>query len=100
MHFSKQPKDYGMVVEEEIESGIKGWRINSGNLQWRAVPEGQEQSILQSLAADNPFFRNLYRNAAGVLSQSAHHLFDYEAREHTAQVDMEDRLEREAKFPQ
>ncbi|AMO54593.1 hypothetical protein GZ77_24715 [Endozoicomonas montiporae] len=91
-------KEYGMVVEEEIETGVIGWRINSGNLQWRVVPEGQEHAVLQSLAADNPFFRNLYRNAAGVLSKSTHHLFDYEAREHTAQVDMEDRLEREAKF--
>ena len=91
-------KEYGMVVAEEVEANVTGWRINSGNLQWRVVPEGQEQTVLQSLAADNPFFRNLYRNAAGVLSQSTHHLFDYEAREHTAQVDMEDRLEREAKF--
>lgn len=91
---------YGMVVGEDIDKKerVTGWRLNSGNLQWILVPEGEERIVLASLAADNSFYRNLYRNTAKVLSADAHHLFDYEAREHTAQVDVEDRLERESKF--
>lgn len=89
----KAAESYGLVRKEETDFGITGWQLNGSCMLWTA---GDGKSIRQ--AHENPFFRNLYRNTAKLLSEPAHRLFDFEAREHTAQVEQADRMEREARF--
>jgi very-short-patch-repair endonuclease len=84
---------YGLVRREETDVGLPGWQLNGTALVW-AVGLGASDRQ----AGDNTFFRGLYRNIAGLLDNPVHQLFDFEAREHTAQVEQEDRLEREARF--
>lgn len=84
---------YGLVHREEIEIGLVGWQLNGSALLWI-----QGEGVSPKQANDNTFFRGLYRNIAGLLSNPVHQLFEFEAREHTAQVEQEDRLEREARF--
>jgi len=84
---------YGLVVKEETEFGMTGYQLNGSCLLWElGGGEGARQ------ANDNAFFKNLYRNIAALLRNPLHRLFDFEAREHTAQVEQNDRLEREARF--
>ncbi|WP_153146444.1 DEAD/DEAH box helicase [Dechloromonas sp. H13] len=86
-------KTYGLVVAEETEFGMTGYQLNGSGIVWR-LSDGESARG----ASDNPFFRGLYANVAGLLANPAHRLFDFEAREHTAQVEQDDRLEREARF--
>jgi hypothetical protein len=89
----KAAESYGLVRQKETDVGVTGWQLNGATLLW--CP-GDGVSPKQS--SDNRFFRNLYRNIAGMLANPEHQLFDFEAREHTAQVEQADRLEREARF--
>ncbi|MCS0590703.1 DEAD/DEAH box helicase [Massilia norwichensis] len=89
----KAAESYGLVKREETDVGLTGWQLNGTTLLWK-VGAGQSQRQ----AEGNEFFRGLYRNIAGLLASPVHQLFDFEAREHTAQVEQEDRLEREARF--
>lgn len=89
----KAAKSYGLVVSEETEFGMTGYQLNGTGVVWTL---GDQQSRRGS--DDNPFFRSLYANIAGMLENPVHRLFDFEAREHTAQVEQDDRLEREARF--
>ncbi|SOY43624.1 DEAD/DEAH box helicase [Cupriavidus taiwanensis] len=89
----KAAESYGLVRKEETDVGLTGWQLNGSALVWT---EGAGESARQ--ADDNPFFRGLYWNIAALLDSPVHQLFDFEAREHTAQVEQEDRMEREARF--
>jgi len=89
----KAAKTYGLVVAEETEFGMTGYQLNGTGIVWR-VSDGRSTRG----ADDNPFFRGLYGNVARMLANPVHRLFDFEAREHTAQVEQDDRLEREARF--
>lgn len=89
----KAAESYGLVRREETDVALTGWQLNGAALVWTA---GSGQSARQ--ADDNPFFRGLYLNIATLLGSPVHQLFEFEAREHTAQVEQEDRLEREARF--
>lgn len=89
----KAAKSYGLVVSEETEFGMTGYQLNGTGVVWML---GDKQSRKGS--DDNPFFRSLYANIAGMLANPVHRLYDFEAREHTAQVEQDDRLEREARF--
>lgn len=89
----KAAESYGLVRREETDFGLTGWQLNGSAMLW-SVGDG----TTGRQAHDNAFFRNLYRNIAKLLSEPAHQLFDFEAREHTAQVEQEDRMEREARF--
>jgi len=74
---------YGYVQKHSIDQQLIGWRLNAAALDW-CLPE----DFLQ--AGDtraNQFFRALYLNIADLLRQESHPLFDFEAQEHTAQVD-------------
>lgn len=86
-------RSYGLVVPEETEFGITGYQLNGTGLIW-VLGDGSGRTA----ADDNAFFRTLYANIAGMLANPIHRLFDFEAREHTAQVEQDDRLEREARF--
>ena len=74
---------YGYVQKHSIEQQLVGWRLNAAALDW-CLPEnfahGDETGA-------NQFFRALYLNIADLLRQKSHPLFDFEAQEHTAQVD-------------
>ncbi|WP_296870655.1 DEAD/DEAH box helicase [Tibeticola sp.] len=89
----KAAESHGLVRKEETDVGLTGWQLNGTALLWE-LGDGQSQRQ----AEDNAFFRALYRNIAGLLDSPVHQLFDFEAREHTAQVEQDDRLEREARF--
>ena len=89
----KAAESYGLVRKEETDVGLTGWQLNGTALVWTT---GSGQSPRQ--ADDNVFFRGLYQNIASLLRSPMHQLFDFEAREHTAQVEQDDRLEREARF--
>ena len=89
----KAAKSYGLVVSEETEFGMTGYQLNGAGLLW-TLGEGKSKKG----ADDNAFFRSLYGNIAGMLANPVHRLFDFEAREHTAQVEQDDRMEREARF--
>ena len=89
----KAAKSYGLVVAEETEFGMTGFQLNGTSLLW-TLGDGQSKKG----SDDNAFFRSLYGNIAGLLANPVHRLYDFEAREHTAQVEQDDRLEREARF--
>lgn len=89
----KAAKSYGLVISEETEFGMTGFQLNGTGLLW-TLGDGQSRKG----SDDNAFFRSLYGNIAGMLANPVHRLFDFEAREHTAQVEQGDRLEREARF--
>ena len=76
----KAAESYGLVRKEETDFGLTGWQLNGSAMLW-SVGDG----TTGRQAHDNAFFRNLYRNIAKLLSEPAHRLFDFEAREHTAQ---------------
>jgi len=83
----------GLVLEVPSPfSGFTGWQLNAGCVLFRCG-----QGIAQRGAMDNKYFRNLYSNLAGALSDGFH-IFHYEAREHTAQVDADRREIREMRF--
>jgi very-short-patch-repair endonuclease len=86
-------ESYGLVKREETDVGLIGWQLKGTALLWEAGP-GQSQRH----AEGNEFFRGLYRNIAALLDSPVHQLFEFEAHEHTAQVEQNDRLEREARF--
>jgi very-short-patch-repair endonuclease len=83
---------YGIVEHTDLgEHGI-GYRIDSSAIQWHA-PESEVKTT-----PTNEFFRNLYDNIAGALGTGDHLLHQLEAREHTAQVDADEREIREEQF--
>lgn len=83
---------YGIVDSEETGFHMIGWQLNAAGLRWR-LRQGDAAS-----PKANRYFRNLYRNMAAMIGQPTHQLFDFEAREHTAQVEMAVRQEREKRF--
>ncbi|WP_411573511.1 protein kinase domain-containing protein [Streptomyces fradiae] len=92
------PEHAGPAYRRRAAEKRTGYRVSAAALIWRAG--SGERGAIDPLARTyssgegprvNPFFRNLYRTAAAELAG----LF---AREHTAQVTPEDRLEREGRF--
>ncbi|MFI8288195.1 protein kinase [Streptomyces sp. NPDC085614] len=92
------PERSGPVYRRGALEKRTGYRVSAASLIWRAG--NGERGAVDPLARTynsgegprvNPFFRDLYRTAAAELAG----LF---AREHTAQVTPEDRLERERQF--
>ena len=86
---------YGYVESSELEGGRIGYRIDSSVLEWRVAVRGEAGT---GQDATNAFFRTLYENVAGLLGSEDRLFHLLEAREHTAQVDAEDREERELRF--
>ena len=86
---------YGYVQSEEIENGVTGYRIDAGVLEWRLDDRKEETADSGSV---NRFFLDLYENVARLLGSGDRSLHRFEAREHTAQVDSDNRGEREQRF--
>jgi len=92
--FLKSAKIYGYMQPTTVDNNLSGWRLKSSALVWNletALPSGEEMRI-------NSFFRQLYLTVAKVLSLPQHPLFEFEAHEHTAQVDAGKRMFLESRF--
>ncbi|PTQ87171.1 DEAD/DEAH box helicase [Agitococcus lubricus] len=74
---------YGYVQKHSIDQQLIGWRLNAAALEW-CLPN---ESLNVEDTRANQFFRTLYLNVADLLLHKNHPLFDFEAQEHTAQVD-------------
>ncbi|MBX7133455.1 MAG: DEAD/DEAH box helicase [Fimbriimonadaceae bacterium] len=82
---------YGLVEPVEIKRDLTGFQVPSSTLEWR-------EGSTEKQADANPFFRDLYDNVAEMLRQNDRLLHVLHAREHTAQVDADEREKREAAF--
>lgn len=82
---------YGLAERVEVEGGYTGWRVPAGGIQW-TLGEGSGGD------SDNAFFRDLYHNVAEMLRGDDRFLHALQAREHTAQVDADERERREDRF--
>lgn len=72
---------YGYIHKHPIDNKLVGWRLNAAALDWCLIEDDGDQGRV------NAFFRQLYQNIAALLEQPGHPLFDFEAQEHTAQVE-------------
>ncbi|MEX1214724.1 DEAD/DEAH box helicase [Saccharospirillum sp.] len=83
---------YGYVQKQAIDGKIVGWRLNAAALDWCLIGEDSGENRV------NAFFRKLYLSVAKLLQQPGHPLFDFEAQEHTAQVEAPRRQLLEQRF--
>ncbi len=87
-------KAHGLVSEESTPFDQPGWRLNDACVVFRLGDAHRKAGG----STQNAFFRDLYENLAGMLRAPMHPLFGFEAREHTAQVDPDNREVREKRF--
>ena len=85
---------HGLVSEESTPFDQPGWRLNDACVRFRLGDMSEDGCGSEQ----NAFFRDLYENLARMLRAPTHPLFGFEAREHTAQVDRENREIREKRF--
>lgn len=74
---------YGYVQKQSIDHQLVGWRLNAAALNWCLLDALHQDQAQRA----NPFFHALYLSIANLLRRQGHPLFDFEAQEHTAQVD-------------
>ena len=90
---------YGLVEEKELGDDLRGYQLLGEFLLWRPrQPEKEEDVSVGNYRVDNAYFRALYQTVAELLRTQQRTLFEFEAREHTAQVDPKIREEREERF--
>lgn len=87
-------KHYGYVQRHPIDAQLAGWRLNAAALDWCLIAD-QPQTDSSRI---NQYFRTLYLGIADLLQRPSHPLFDFEAQEHTAQVDAPRRQLLEQRF--
>ena len=85
---------HGLISEESTPFDQNGWRLNDACVLFQ-LGDGQQEG---GATTPNAFFRDLYENLASMLNAPTHPLFGFEAREHTAQVDPDNREIREKRF--
>ena len=85
---------HGLVSEESTPFDQPGWRLNDACVLFLLGGTLEDGSG----SGQNAFFRDLYENLARMLRAPMHPLFGFEAREHTAQVDPDNREIREKRF--
>jgi hypothetical protein len=85
---------HGLVSQEHTPFDQPGWRLNDACVLFKLGGRASKGSG----SAENAFFRDLYENLATMLGATNHPLFGFEAREHTAQVEPENRSIREKRF--
>ncbi|MFN3581610.1 MAG: DEAD/DEAH box helicase [Pseudomonas sp.] len=83
---------YGYIHKHPIDSKLVGWRLNAAAMDWCLIVDENDGSRV------NAFFRQLYLSVAKLLEQPGHPLFDFEAQEHTAQVEAPRRQLLEQRF--
>ena len=91
---------HGLVSEESTPFDQPGWRLNDACVRFQlgGAPANGENGENGRSSGQNAFFRDLYENLATMLRAPPHPLFGFEAREHTAQVDRDNREIREKRF--
>ena len=90
---------HGLVSEESTPFDQPGWRVNDACVVFRLGGAPTDDAPADGGGStQNAFFRDLYENLAGMLRAPMHPLFGFEAREHTAQVDPDNREIREKRF--
>jgi very-short-patch-repair endonuclease len=82
---------YGLAEPVDVEGSHTGWRIPASVIEW-GLGDGTEGE------SDNRFFLDLYHNVAEMLRGDDRFLHVLQAREHTAQVDADERERREDRF--
>ncbi len=82
---------YGLAEPLDVEGGYKGWRVPASVIEWRLGDGSGGDS-------DNGFFLDLYHNVSEMLRGDDRFLHALQAREHTAQVDPDERERREERF--
>lgn len=86
---------HGLVSEENTPFDRPGWRLNDACVVFHRT----ESSDDDGGSRRNAFFCDLYQSLARMLQAPERHpLFGFEAREHTAQVDPDNREIREKRF--
>ena len=85
---------HGLLSEENTPFDQAGWRLNDGCVVFKPGDDLADDSG----STQNAFFRDLYESLARMLRAPTHPLFGFEAREHTAQVDPDNREIREKRF--
>ena len=85
---------HGLVAAESTPFDQPGWRLNDACVLFQLG----DASADGSGSMRNAFFCDLYQNLARMLRAPMHPLFGFEAREHTAQVDPDNREIREKRF--
>ena len=85
---------HGLVSEESTPFDQTGWRLNDACVLFQLGGGSEEDDATNQ----NAFFHDLYENLARMLHAPTHPLFGFEAREHTAQVDPDNREIREKRF--
>ncbi len=82
---------YGLAEPLDVEGGYTAYRVPASVIEWR-LGDADAQD------AANRFFLDLYHNVAEMLRSDDRFLHVLQAREHTAQVDSEERERREEQF--
>ena len=82
------------MQRQPIDAQLAGWRLNAAALDWCLIAD-QPQTDSNRI---NQYFRTLYLGIADLLRRPSHPLFDFEAQEHTAQVDAPRRQLLEQRF--
>lgn len=85
----------GYVTNSQRDKSLTGWALKDTALIWKLNPPPAEPD-----GKTNAFFRDLYASMAEMLGNPGHYFFDFEAHEHTAQVDSDRRKVLEARFRQ
>lgn len=86
--------NYGYVQKHAIDKELIGWHLNAATMDWVLLTDGENGAVTKP----NTFFRQLYLIMANMLRLPEHPLFDFEAHEHTAQVDAQRRQLLEQRF--
>ena len=89
---------YGLIVEEEFEKDLIGYQLIGESLVWKRGTGTPQPDPLAPATTQNPYFTELYQAVAQSLLHRHHDWFQFMAHEHTAQVDPEDREDRERDF--
>lgn len=89
---------YGLIEEVKLERDMIAYQLIGEALQWKPGGEESLSDPINQYSSDNEYFSSLYNAIAEMLSTGTNDLFSLEAREHTAQVDVSEREDREARF--
>ena len=85
----------GFVSNSPRDKSLIGWALKDTALTWRL-----NKALPEPVGQINAFFRDLYSSVSELLGKPNHYFFDFEAHEHTAQVDSDRRKLLEARFRQ
>lgn len=96
----KALEEYGLVQSVKIDddSQLRGYQLIGEALVWKRGSGEPEQDPLAPATSQNPYFTEIYQAVAQSLTHQHQDWFQFMAHEHTAQVDPEDREERERNF--